>query len=192
MFCFQRKKETMKFLIYLVVFVLLFNGLTANRVENSLVQKYCNQSSKYAERYFYKFCIASLEENAESQKARNSNDLTLVGTNNALSNLTNVKRIVEKIFNERKYKGRLSKKLLQKCLKLYSEGYDALTSALKYIKVRDLFKVSVHLQKAKEAPSICEMGFNGDNKQISPMKKENDVLFDVINIPYSFNMNRHG
>lgn len=181
----------MKFLIYLVVFVLLFNGLTANRVENSLVQKYCNQSSQYGERYFYKFCIASLEENVESQKARNVDDLTLIGTNNALSNLTNVKRIVEKILNERKYKTRLSKKLLQNCLKLYSEGYEALTSALKYIKVHDLLKLSFRLKKAKEAPSICEMGFNGDNQQISPVMKENEVLFDVINIPYMFNFNRH-
>lgn len=180
----------MKFLIYIVVFIFLFNGLTANRMENSLIQKYCKKSSQNAERYFYKFCISSLEENAESQKVRNTDDLTLVGTKNALSNLTNVKKLVENILNEKKYKSKLSKKLLEKCLKLYSDGSNALTLALKTIKVHDTLNLIVHLKTAKTAPSICEMGFNGDNQQISPVKKQNDVLFDMINIPYMFTFNR--
>ncbi|EOA34772.1 hypothetical protein CARUB_v10022347mg [Capsella rubella] len=179
----------MKFLIYIVVFVLLFNGLTANRVENSLVQRYCKKSSHNGAPYFYKFCIASLEENADSQKARNTDDLTLIGTNNALSNLTNVRKIVEKIVNEKKYNSKLSKKLLKNCLKLYSDGYNALTSALKNIKMKDSDKLIFSLKRAKKAPSLCEMGFNGDNQQVSPVKKENDVLFDVINIPFLFNFN---
>ncbi|KAL1209270.1 Pectinesterase inhibitor 12 [Cardamine amara subsp. amara] len=180
----------MKFLICLVFLFLISNGFTAKRDANSLIQKYCKQSSKNLETYFYEFCIAALKENHESQKVRNNKEITELGTKNAIANLTKVKSIVEKIVNERKYKSRLSAKLLQDCLKLYYRGYNDLTSGLKYIKVRDSLNFSFSLANAKIAPRMCEMGFNGDNKQISPVKKENDVLYDMINIPYNFDLNR--
>ena len=44
---------------------------------------------------------------------RNIDELTVVGANNAISNLTNVRRIVENIIKEKKYKSSLSKKLLE-------------------------------------------------------------------------------
>ncbi|CAH8278015.1 unnamed protein product [Arabidopsis lyrata] len=99
----------------------------------------------YAEPYTYKFCITSIKENPESQKVRNVDELTVVCTNSAISNLTKVKGIVENILNEKKYKNKLT----------------------------------------------CEMKFNDDNHQISPVKKENIVLFDMINIPYYFCFNAH-
>ncbi|ESQ39845.1 hypothetical protein EUTSA_v10001116mg [Eutrema salsugineum] len=178
----QTNRYTMKLLIYLVVFVLLFNGCTANNVADSLIQKYCKQSSEYPSAInnpnYYNFCIASLKENPESQKARNIDELIVIGAINAMSNLTNVKRIVEKIIKERKYKSRLSKKLLGDCVKLYSEA-------------RDFSKASNNINEAKNGPTLCELEFNGENQQVSPVRKENDVLFTMIDIPYLFNSIAH-
>ncbi|CAH2046130.1 unnamed protein product [Thlaspi arvense] len=177
------------------MFVLLFNGFTANKVADSLIQKTCKESSEYPSAInnpqYYNLCIASLKENRESQKVRNMDDLTVVGANNAISNLTNVKNIVEKIVKERRYKSGLTKKLLEDCLKLYNEGYQSLTSALKYIKLKDFDKASTGFDNAKNGPILCELEFNGDNQQISPVKKENDLLFNMITIPYLINSIAH-
>ncbi|KAG7605198.1 putative pectinesterase inhibitor domain-containing protein [Arabidopsis thaliana] len=181
----------MKFLIHLVVLFLDLNGFMANRVADSLIQKSCKENTRYAEPYIYKFCITSIKENPESQKVRNIDELTVVCTNSAISNLTKVKGTVENILNERKYKNKLSHTFLRECLKLYSEGYELLNSALKYLKTLDYEKFIGNMDMAKGKPRACEMKFNDDNHQISPVKKENDVLFDMINIPYYFCFNAH-
>ncbi|CAA0408112.1 putative pectinesterase inhibitor domain-containing protein [Arabidopsis thaliana] len=93
----------MKLLFYLVVFFLLLNGFTANRVANSLIRDSCKKASKMSEPHYYKFCIASISENSESQKVRNIDELIGVGVKNAISNMTNVKGIVERILKDRKY-----------------------------------------------------------------------------------------
>ncbi|EOA14487.1 hypothetical protein CARUB_v10027702mg [Capsella rubella] len=181
----------MKFLIYRVVFFLLLNAFTANRVPDSLIRDSCKKSSKHSEPHFYKFCIASISENPDSQKVKNIDELTVVGVQNAISNMTNVKEIVEKILKERNNKNKLSMQMLRQCLKLYSQGNDLLTKSLEYIKLRDFDKVHNSLRNARVVPRECEMGFNDDNKQKSPVTKENDVLFDVVNIAQSFNYNAH-
>ncbi|KAL9282612.1 putative pectinesterase inhibitor domain-containing protein [Arabidopsis thaliana] len=141
--------------------------------------KSCKENTRYAEPYIYKFCITSIKENPESQKVRNIDELTVVCTNSAISNLTKVKGTVENILNERKYKNKLSHTFLRECLKLYSEGYELLNSALKYLKTLDYEKFIGNMDMAKGKPRACEM------------KKENDVLFDMINIPYYFCFNAH-
>lgn len=177
------------------MFVLLFNCSTANNVADSVLQKYCKKISDYpgatGNPNYYSFCVASLKENPESQKVRNIDDLTLVGTNNALKNLTNVKGMVENILKERKYKSSLSKKLLEDCLKLYSEGYQSLTTSLKYLKAREFQNARKGFYDAKTGPTLCELEFNGDNQQISPVKKENYVLEDMVDIPNMFNIITH-
>ncbi|KAG2301828.1 hypothetical protein Bca4012_060181 [Brassica carinata] len=174
-------------LSYLVVSVLLFNCCTANKVADSLIQKSCKEISKYylgeQQLQLNKDCISSLRENPKSQKARNIDDLILVGGDNAISNLTNVKRIVEKIIKERKYKTSLSKKLLEDCLKLYSRSSHFLTSALNKLKMGKFDDASSDFFNAEDAPIFCELKFNGDNQQISPVKKENLLLITIINIP---------
>ncbi|XP_010481388.1 PREDICTED: putative invertase inhibitor [Camelina sativa] len=184
----------MKFLIYFVVLFFLSNGYTANRVADSLIRDSCkksSKSSKQSEPHYYNFCIASISENPESQKAKNIDELTMVGVKNAISNMTNVKGIVEKILKERNKKSKLSDKMLRECLKLYSQGHELLTKSLEYITLRDFDKVHNSLRNARVVPRECEMGFNDDNKQKSPVTKENDVLFDIVNIAQSFNYNAH-
>ncbi|KAF8049678.1 hypothetical protein N665_2151s0006 [Sinapis alba] len=102
---------------------------------------------------------------------------------NAISNLTSVKKIVEKIIKERKYKTSLSKKFLEDCLKLYSNSYHILTSSLNKLKMGKFDDASYDLFHAEDAPIFCELKFNGDNQQISPVKKENVLLITIINIP---------
>ncbi|KAJ4901790.1 Plant invertase/pectin methylesterase inhibitor superfamily protein [Raphanus sativus] len=185
----------MKMLMYIVVFVILFNGCMANKVANSLIQKSCKNVSEFLFvepiPHFEKDCIASLKENPESQKARNIDDLILVGTNNAISYLKNVDRTVEKIIKEKKYKSSLSKKLLEECLKLYSKGAHMLNSGLNNLKKGNFTKAQFDIGDAVEAPIFCELKFNGDNQQISPVKKENNLLLTMINIPRVFIMIYH-
>ncbi|KAJ0242328.1 Pectinesterase inhibitor domain-containing protein [Hirschfeldia incana] len=180
----------MKMLMYIGVFVLLFNGCMANKVADSLIQKSCKRISKSilvdTIPHFEKDCIESLTANPASQKARNVDDLIMVGMNNAKSQLSNVKRIVEKIIKERTYKSSLSKKSLEECLKLYSKSAHKLTSSFNYIKKGNFEKARYELNDADEAPIFCELKFNGDNQQISPVKKENNLLLTMINIPYMF------
>ncbi|KAJ4901441.1 Plant invertase/pectin methylesterase inhibitor superfamily protein [Raphanus sativus] len=175
-------------LMYTVVFVLLFNGCMANKVADSLIQKSCKNISVSiiveTIPHFEKDCIASFKENPESQKARNVDDLIMLGANNALSYLMNVKGIVEKIIKEKKYKSSLSKKSLEDCLQLYSKSAHMLTSGLKYLKKRNFEKAQYEIIDADEAPIFCELKFNGDNKQISPVKKENNLLLTMIYVPY--------
>ncbi|KAG2261818.1 hypothetical protein Bca52824_068897 [Brassica carinata] len=163
---------------------------TANKVADSLIQKYCKIASQSpgveSNPHFEKDCTASLRENPESQKVRNIGELTMVGANNAISNLTSVRRIVENIIKERKYKSSLSKKLLEDCLKLYSKSSKSLTSGLNYCKVRNFEKAKNDFMDAEDAPIFCGMKFNGDNQQISPVKKENDFLITMIAIPLQF------
>ncbi|CAA7046863.1 unnamed protein product [Microthlaspi erraticum] len=183
----------MKFMIYLVVLFLVLNIMNANKVAmaNSLIQDSCKKASKFEEPHYYNLCITSIKQNPESQKARNIDELTVIGVKNAISNMTNVKGIVEKILKERKYKSRLSEKLLRDCSKLYSEGNDFLTKSLKYINSRNYQEVDNSIAKAGTVPRTCEMGFNGDNNQTSPVTKDNDVLFEVVTIPRSFNHDAH-
>ncbi|EOA14561.1 hypothetical protein CARUB_v10027799mg [Capsella rubella] len=162
----------MKFLIHLVVLFFLFDAFMANGVADSLIRNSCKKNSRYAEPYIYKFCITSIKANPESQKVRNIDELTMVCTNSAISNLTKVKGIVENIVNEKKYKNKLSRTFLRECIKLYSEGYELLNSALKYLKTRDYEKFIGNMDMARGKPRACEMKFNDDNHQISPVKKE--------------------
>ncbi|CAF1793055.1 hypothetical protein Bca4012_047208 [Brassica carinata] len=182
---FQKNK-----MMYFIVFAFLFNGCTANKVSDSLIQKSCKEASKSPGPYmipdFEIVCIASLKENPKSQKARNLGDLTMVGANNAISNLTNVKRMVEKIIKERKYKNSLTKKLLEECLKLYSNSFKLLTSGLNYVKMRNFDKAADDFMDAGEGPAFCGLKFNGDNQQISPVKEENIVLITMFDIPKTF------
>lgn len=178
----------MKMLMNLVAFALLFNGCTANKVADALIQNSCKEVPKFTGMvsrwpHFENDCIASLKENPQSQKARNIDDLIMVGANNAISNLTNVKRIVEKIIKERKYKSSLSKKSLEDCLKLYSKGSHSLISGLNYIKKGNFDDAEHEYTDAVKAPIFCELKFNGDNQQISPVKKENNLLVTMIQIP---------
>ncbi|VVB08206.1 unnamed protein product [Arabis nemorensis] len=164
------------------------HGFEANNVADSLIQDSCKKISIYEEEpYYYKLCITSLKENPESQKVRNIDDLTMVGWKNAMTNMTNVKGIVEKILKERKNKSRLSEKLLRECVKLYSKGNDSLTKAFKYIKLRDYKIAHRNFSDARYVSRTCEMQFNGDNNQTSPVTKENDLLFEMVDIPESLN-----
>ncbi|EOA14424.1 hypothetical protein CARUB_v10027626mg [Capsella rubella] len=181
----------MKILIYLVVFFQLFNSFTANRVTDSLIQDACKKASKYGEPHYYEFCIACISENPESQKVRNIDELTILGVKIAISNMTNLKEVVEKILEERNYKSKLSGKLLRDCIKLYSEGNNSLTKSLEYIKSRKYKKFHTSIDRAKTIPRVCEMGFNDDNKQKSPVKKDNDVLYDILDMAQSFNLDAH-
>ncbi|CAH8311878.1 unnamed protein product [Eruca vesicaria subsp. sativa] len=177
-------------LMYIVVFVLLFSGCMANKVADSVIEKSCKNISDSiiveTITNFEKDCISYLKENPESQKARNMDDLIMVGLNNAISYLTKVKRIVETIIKERKYKSSLSKKSLEDCLKLYSKSAHMLTSGLNYLKKGDFEKARFEMNDADEAPIFCELKFNGYNKQISPVKKENNLLLTLIYIPLQF------
>ncbi|XP_010494903.1 PREDICTED: putative invertase inhibitor [Camelina sativa] len=182
----------MKLLIYLVVFFQFFDGFKANRVTtDSLIRDACKKASKYADPHYYKFCIACISENPESKNVKNIDELIMVGVKIAIANMTNLKGIVEKILKERKYKSKLTGKLLRDCVKLYSEGNDSLTKSLEYLKLRDYMKVSTKIDNVKAIPRVCEMGFNDDNKQKSPVKNENDVLYDVIDMAQYFNYNAH-
>ncbi|CAH8358093.1 unnamed protein product [Eruca vesicaria subsp. sativa] len=182
-------------LMSIVVFVLLFSSCMANKVADSLIQKSCKNISDsiivFTVPHFEYDCIATLKKNPESQKARNIDDLIMVGMNNAVSYLTTVKRIVEKIIKERKYKSSLSKNSLEECLKLYSKSAHMLTSGLNYLKKGNFDKASLEINDADQAPIFCELKFNGDNKQISPVKKENNLLLTMIYIPYVFMLERH-
>ena len=183
-------------LMNLVTFVLLFNGCAANKMADALIKKSCKDARKFTGLVsqwpnFEKVCVASFKENPESQKARNIDDLIMVGANNAISYLTNVKRIVEKIIKERKYKSSLSKKSLEDCLKLYSKSSHFLISGLNYLKQGNFDEAKYAFKDAQEAPIFCELKFNGDNQQISPVKKENDLLLTMINIPYMILMEQN-
>ncbi|KAJ4887515.1 Plant invertase/pectin methylesterase inhibitor superfamily protein [Raphanus sativus] len=174
-------------MMYLIVFAFLFDGCTTNKVADSLIQKSCKKASKFPGGNmipdFEKVCLASLKENPKSQKVRNLGDLTIVGANNAISNLTNVKRMVEKIIKERKYKNSLTKRLLEECLKLYSNSYKALTLGLNYAKMQKFDKASDEFMNAEDGPPFCGLKFNGDNQQISPVKEENIFLITMLQIP---------
>ncbi|KAG2261817.1 hypothetical protein Bca52824_068896 [Brassica carinata] len=180
----------MKMLMYIVVFVILFNGCMANTEADKLIEKSCKTISEFlfvnSIPHFEKDCVATLKENPESQKARNIDDLIMVGANNAMSNLTNLKRTVENIIKERKYKSSLSKKLLEECLKLYSKSARLLTSGLNKLKKGKFEKAQFDIGDADEAPIFCELKFNGDNQQISPVKKENNILLTMIYVPDVF------
>ncbi|KAF8105092.1 hypothetical protein N665_0163s0062 [Sinapis alba] len=184
---FQKNK-----MMYLIVFAFLFNSCTTNKVADSLIQKSCKEASKspsaYGNPHFIINCIASLKENPKSQKARNLGDLTMVATINAISNLTNVKRMVENIIKERKYKNDLTKKLLEECLKLYSNSSKLLTSGLNYVKMRNFDKATDDFLDAGDGPAFCGLKFNGDNQQISPVKEENIFLITMFQIPVTFAM----
>ncbi|CAH8379449.1 unnamed protein product [Eruca vesicaria subsp. sativa] len=179
-------------MMYLIVLAFIFNGCTANKDADSLIQKSCKQASESpgADMIpdFERVCIASLKENPESQKARNLGDLTMVGANNAISNLTNVKRMIEKIIQERKYKNNLTKKLLDECLKLYSNSFKSLNSGLNYVKVRNFDKATFEFMYAEDGPAFCGLKFNGDNQQISPVKEENIFLVTMLKIPVALAM----
>ncbi|KAJ0240614.1 Plant invertase/pectin methylesterase inhibitor superfamily protein [Hirschfeldia incana] len=183
-------------LMNLVVFVLLFNGCTANKLADDLIQKSCKEAPKFTGLvsrwpHFEKDCIASFKENPQSQKARNIDDLIMVGANNAISYLTNVKKIMEKIIREKKYKSSLSKKSLEDCLNLYSKSARLLKSGLNYLKKGNFDEAKYAFRDAEEAPIFCELKFNGDNQQISPLTKENNLFLTMIQIPVIFIIKAH-
>ncbi|CAH8355013.1 unnamed protein product [Eruca vesicaria subsp. sativa] len=179
-------------MMYLIVFAFLFSGCTANKEADSLIQKACKDASTSPGGdmipHFEKVCIETLKENSKSQNARTLGDLIIVGANNAISNLTNVKRMVEKIIKEKKYKNSLTKKLLEECLKLYSNSFKLLTSGLNYVKIRNFVKATEVFLDAEDGPAFCGLKFNGDNQQISPVKEENIFLMTMLLIPESFAM----
>ncbi|KAF8105094.1 hypothetical protein N665_0163s0064 [Sinapis alba] len=96
--------------------------------------------------------------------------------------------MVEKIIRERRYKNSLSKKLLEECLKLYSNSTKSLTFGLNHVKMRNFDKATNDFIDANDAPVLCGMKFNGDNQQISPVKNENNFLMTMLEIPLSFAM----
>ncbi|CAN6847881.1 unnamed protein product [Brassica oleracea] len=173
-------------LTYLVVFVLLFSGFTANKEADSLIQKNCKSLSDIPSpmdsEEFLKICIRSLKENPETKKVRNKIDLIVVATNNAIFNITNMKRIVEKFIKEKRYKSRLIKKKLEVCLNHYQDGYEWLTSGLNYLKEQDRDMASPDLGMANR--EVVDCGERFKKGEINPFKKENDeVLYVMTFIP---------
>ncbi|CAH8386575.1 unnamed protein product [Eruca vesicaria subsp. sativa] len=172
-------------LTYLAVFVLLFSGFKANKEADSLIQRNCKVFSELPGRLdseeFLKICITSLKENPETKKVRNKIDLIVVATNNAISNITNMKRIVEKFIKEKRYKSSLIKKKLEVCLKHYQDGYEWLTSGLNYLKEQDREMASPDLGMARREVGDCEKRFK--KGEINPLKRENDVLYEMVFIP---------
>ncbi|XP_018438266.1 uncharacterized protein LOC108810657 [Raphanus sativus] len=171
---------------YLVVFVLLFSGFTATKEADSLIQRNCKRisiiPSVVDSEDVLKLCITSLKENPETKKVRNKTELAVVGTNNAISNITNMKRIVEKFIKEKRYKSRLIKKKLEVCLNHYQDGYEWLTSGLNYLKEKDLDLSSDDLGMASKEVNDCRERFK--KGEINPFVKENDVLYVMTHIPY--------
>ncbi|KAL0792965.1 hypothetical protein Bca101_064342 [Brassica carinata] len=171
-------------LTYLVVFVLLFSSFTANKEADFLVQKNCNRMKQIpiptGTEDFLKTCITSLKENPETKKVRNNIDLCVVATNNAISNITNMKRIVEKFIKEKRYKSSLIKKKLELCLHHYQDGYEWLISGLNYVKEKDSEMASPDLGMAKHQVVACRKRFK--KGEINPFKKENQVLYVMIHI----------
>ncbi|KAF8117166.1 hypothetical protein N665_0012s0170 [Sinapis alba] len=177
-------------LAYLIVFVLLFSGFTANKVADSLIQRNCKRLSEIpspveTER-FLKICITSLKENPETKKVRNKIDLIVVGTNNAISNITNMRRIVKKFIKEKRYKSGVIKKKLEVCLNHYQDSYEWLTSGLRYLREKDRSMATPDLGMAKEEVVACGKRFKKGEK--NPLKKENEVLYVMTNIPYVISM----
>ncbi|XP_018435776.1 uncharacterized protein LOC108808074 [Raphanus sativus] len=171
---------------YLIVFVLLFSGFKANKEADSLIQRNCKRISVIPSvmdsENILKLCITSLKENPETKKVRNKIELVVVGTNNAMSNITNMKRTVEKFIKEKRYKSRLIKKKLEVCLNHYQDGYEWLTSGLNYVKEKDLELASDDLGMANKAVTDCGERFR--KGEINPFEKENNVLYVMTNIAY--------
>ncbi|KAF8117167.1 hypothetical protein N665_0012s0171 [Sinapis alba] len=171
----------MKFFIYLVGFFVLLNGITADKVADSIIQDSCKSTS-----IIYNFCVASIKENPESQKVKNIDDLIIVALKNAMSNMTNVKGIVEKILKDRKYKSKEIVKQLRICISDYSKGSDLLAKVLENAKLRNYNKVLNTITDAVDVPLHCESGFKGKNELKSPVKEENRVLVIMTHICESF------
>lgn len=126
------------------------------------------------------------QRKSRESKVTNMDALSVIGLQNAMTNMTNVKGILEKILNDRKYKSRLSEKLMHECIKRYHKENDLLTKALEYIKLRDYDEAFGSLHTARTVPRSYEMQFNGDNNQTFPVTNENEVLFKMIYILYIF------
>ncbi|XP_018438388.1 pectinesterase inhibitor 12-like [Raphanus sativus] len=171
MFASEKILNKMKFFIYLVGFFVLLNGITADKVADSVIQDSCKKITS-----LYDFCVASIKENPESQKVKNIDDLIIVALKNAMSNMTHVKGIVDKILKDRKYKSKAIIKPLRNCIKYYSEGTDLLAKVLENAKLRNYNKVLGSITDAVDVPLHCEYGFEGKNELKSPVKKENRVL----------------
>ncbi|CAN8257907.1 unnamed protein product [Cochlearia groenlandica] len=182
----------MKFLICLVVLFLLMNDITANKLENSLIQEFCKNSSEDSTPNrkkgpeTYNFCITTIKENPESHKVKNVSEVTIIAIENAMRNMTNVKGVIEKILKEKRYESELSAKLLRRCLTLYSDGNNLLTEAIRHIKLHNSKNAFRPLIRSERLSKACEMEFNEENKQISPVTKETEVLFEMLDIPTSF------
>jgi len=77
--------------------------------------------------------------------------------------------------------------LLNGFLELYLYSTNSLTEALTIIKSRDYKTPSVVISAAMGAPPSCEIGFKEGKKSLkSPFTKDNDVLFQMILIPFAF------
>ncbi|XP_010481397.1 PREDICTED: putative invertase inhibitor [Camelina sativa] len=171
----------MKFLLYLVMFILLLNVFATAQ---SLIRDSCKKAAAKYPKLKYEFCVKSLEEHPQSKTAKSLEGLVFASTKNAVSKTTSLKGLANKILKENKYD---VERPLRDCLELYTGAIDSLNQSLDTIKSRDYKIATMLMSAAMDATGNCETGFTKRKKPVkSPFTKENDVLFHMVLIPLAF------
>ncbi|EOA14414.1 hypothetical protein CARUB_v10027615mg [Capsella rubella] len=171
----------MKFLLYLVMFILLLNGFATAQ---SLIRHSCKKASANDPKLKYDFCVKSLKEHPQSKTAKSLEELVFASTKNAVSKTISLKEMVNKILKEDKYEVETP---LRNCLELYTGAIDFLNQSLDTVKSRDYKVATMLMSSAMDATGDCESGYTKRKKPLkSPFTKENDVLFHMVLIPIAF------
>ncbi|CAN8245787.1 unnamed protein product [Cochlearia groenlandica] len=172
----------MKFFVSLVTFFLLLNVFATGQ---TLIQDSCKKAAAKDPNMIYGICVRSLQRDPRSKTATSLEGLFLASTMNAATKTANLKRLIQKILNDKKSSHGIELPL-RDCVEVFTDAIDSINDALSSIKSSDYETANVNLSAALDAPDTCEDGFKESRQWKSPVTKENNALFQNILIPLAF------
>ncbi|KAM1784677.1 hypothetical protein ACFX12_037672 [Malus domestica] len=173
------------FITITITFLMLFHCTIGS---NNLIQNSCKKASDGDPNLSYNFCVASLEEaNSKShgQSPDHLEQLVLISLNLTISNATNINSIISKLLKDKQF-DKYARDCLKGCSELYSDAIPTLQEALCALRSKDFPKANVEVSSAMDASSTCEDGFKDKKGEVSPLRKENDVFFQLNVISLAF------
>ncbi|KAM2698205.1 hypothetical protein EV1_037243 [Malus domestica] len=174
-----------KIFITITITLMLFHCTIGS---NNLIQNSCKKASDGDPNLSYNFCVASLEEaNSKShgQSPDHLEQLVLISLNLTISNATNINSIISKLLKDKQF-DKYARDCLKGCSELYSDAIPTLQEALCALRSKDFPKANVEVSSAMDASSTCEDGFKDKKGEVSPLRKENDVFFQLNVISLAF------
>ncbi|XP_008229513.1 PREDICTED: putative invertase inhibitor [Prunus mume] len=166
----------------IITFLVLFHSTIMG--SNDLIQLSCKKASQGDPNLSYKFCVSSLEANAKGHSL-DLQELVVISLNLTVANATNINSTISKLLKDKAF-DKFAKECLRGCSELYADAIPTLQEALCAFQSKDFAKANIEVSSAMDASSTCEDGFKEKKGEVSPLRKENDVFFQLNAISLAF------